>query len=312
MTALRLLLLFALIFAAPVSVDAQYDRDYGGRDRYFDDRGRWGDRQPDQRQGQRADQSDRQGERNIAGEFDYYALVLSWSPTYCATAQSGKDDMQCNRRDGRRYAFVLHGLWPQYERGYPESCRTRRKPFVPQPVIDSMLDIMPSPGLVIHEYRKHGTCSGLDAGGYYDLSRRLYQSIRIPERFVNPYETQFVSPDQFVFDFVSANPQFKRNMIAVSCGGSGSRMKEVRICLTKDGRPRACGSNEDQRRLCSAANMFVPPVRSRGTVSPGERPGSTSPSPSRRPSPENRPENRPDSRPDSLPGPRLIEGSRGI
>ncbi|HEX6611374.1 MAG TPA: ribonuclease T, partial [Hyphomicrobiaceae bacterium] len=99
-------------------------------------------------------------DRNEAGRFDYYTLVLSWSPTYCA-GQRDREEQQCNPRDGRHYAFVLHGLWPQHERGWPENCPTRDRPFVPRPTIDRMLDIMPSPRLVIHEYRKHGTCSGL-------------------------------------------------------------------------------------------------------------------------------------------------------
>jgi len=201
--------------------------------------------------------------RNVAGEFDYYALVLSWSPTHCATPEGQDDNLQCNRHDGRRYAFILHGLWPQYEKGYPEFCRTRRRPFVPQPLIDSMLDIMPSPKLVIHEYRKHGTCSGLDPAGYYQVSRQLFSSIRIPERYVNPFETQYLSPRELQRDFIVANPQLRPDMIAVSCArGARGRLREIRICFSKDGKPRSCGSNENQRRLCSIDDMAVPPVRS--------------------------------------------------
>src|SRR5665647_1356702 len=81
---------------------------------------------------------------NVAGKFDYYTLVMSWSPTHCSNAEVGRDEQQCSRFDGLRYGFVLHGLWPQYEKGYPEACRTARRPFVPQPVINDMLDIMPS------------------------------------------------------------------------------------------------------------------------------------------------------------------------
>src|SRR5689334_13733545 len=68
---------------------------------------------------------DRGSGNSVAGQFDYYALVMSWSPTHCSTPEGEDDAQQCSRRDGRRYAFVLHGLWPQYDRGYPESCRTR-------------------------------------------------------------------------------------------------------------------------------------------------------------------------------------------
>ena len=85
------------------------------------------------------------------GDFDYYALVLSWSPSYCADTGAGRGDPQC--ASNRPFAFVLHGLWPQYARGFPDSCRTAFNPFVPRPVIDGMLDIMPSPKLAIHEYR---------------------------------------------------------------------------------------------------------------------------------------------------------------
>jgi ribonuclease T2 len=200
-------------------------------------------------------------ERNVAGEFDYYALVMSWSPTYCSNATE-RDAMQCSRSDGRRYGFVLHGLWPQYERGYPGDCRLPRRPFVPEPLISSMLDIMPSRGLVIHEYRKHGTCSGLDPQNYYAAARRLFNSVRIPEAYRNPFETLNASPRDLASQFARANPQLKPGSIAIACGGSGNRLKEIRICFTKDGASRECGDNENQRKLCSAEQVYIPPVRS--------------------------------------------------
>lgn len=200
--------------------------------------------------------------RNVAGEFDYYALALSWSPTYCADAGDRGDSTQCNRRDGRRFAFVLHGLWPQYDKGWPESCRTARRPFVPEPLIASMLDIMPSRGLIIHEFRKHGVCSGLDAPGYFAASRRLFSSIKIPEAYRNPFERVISTPRDIVNDFARANPQLRRDSIAVVCEGRNGRLKEVRICFSKDGQPRACGENENPRRLCSAEQTYAPPVRS--------------------------------------------------
>lgn len=200
-------------------------------------------------------------QRDVAGQFDYYALVLSWSPTHCATIPSSDTDPQCNRRDGRRYGFVLHGLWPQYEKGFPEACFTRNRPFVPQPLIDRMLDIMPSPKLVIHEYRKHGTCSGLEPSEYYALARKLYQRIKIPPAYVNPFENRMLGPQDLEEQFLAENPDLKPDMIAVACGGTGNRLREVRICFSKSGELRSCGSNEDQRRLCSASRMFVPPVR---------------------------------------------------
>ena len=51
------------------------------------------------------------GNDHEAGSFDYYALSLSWSPTYCADKGARDGGPQCN--GPRPYAFVLHGLWPQ-------------------------------------------------------------------------------------------------------------------------------------------------------------------------------------------------------
>lgn len=200
----------------------------------------------------------------VQGRFDYYALALSWSPTHCASVDR-PDSEQCDRRDGRRFAFVLHGLWPQFERGFPEFCPTADRPFVPERTIERMKDIMPARGLIIHQYRKHGVCSGMDPEGYFALSRKLYERIKIPQRFLSPDQNQVVETDNVVDEFVAANPGLKPDMLAVVCGGPGNRLREVRVCFTPNGDFRTCGSNETQRRLCAAPRVFVPPVReSRG------------------------------------------------
>lgn len=201
------------------------------------------------------------GRKHVAGQFDYYSLVLSWSPTHCASLPRGKTDPQCDVKRSRPYAFVLHGLWPQYTRGYPDRCWTRDRPFVPRKLINEMIDIMPSPKLVIHEYKKHGTCSGLDPDGYYKLSRILFDKIKIPERYVKPVKAQMVSPEKLMEEFIADNPQMRPDMLAVSCGGPGNRLREIRICFSRNGEFQPCGRNENQRRLCNARSMFVPPVR---------------------------------------------------
>jgi ribonuclease T2 len=240
---------------------------------------------------------DRRGRRareHQAGVFDYYLLALSWSPTFCADVGDQRGDPQCNPR-GRPYAFVLHGLWPQYERGWPQDCDSPDRGYVPRPVAQRMLDIMPSERLVFHEYRKHGTCSALGVDGYFELARRLHDKVRIPPRFVEHADPRMtVSPRELIEDFMAANPGLAPDMIAVACGGAGNRLKEVRICFDKGGNFRACGRNENQARLCSAERMYVPPVRlgTGGRRDPEER--------DRRP-PEGKGPALP---PDTLPGPR--------
>ncbi|MGH6816084.1 MAG: ribonuclease T2 family protein [Hyphomicrobiaceae bacterium] len=239
MTGRRWLLAFALAFCIGSATQADAQREPGGRG---------------QSQGKGTHQ---------AGQFDYYLLALSWSPTYCASLQQPRrDDQQCAPRSGRRFAFVLHGLWPQYERGWPQDCSTADGGFVPRPVAQKMLDIMPSERLVFHQYRKHGTCSGLGIDGYFALARKLYEKIAIPKRYVDVADPRmFVSPSELVQDFIAANPDLKPETIAVVCDGPGNRLREVRICFDKAGTLRACSRSIDQRRLCSADRMYVPPVR---------------------------------------------------
>lgn len=192
------------------------------------------------------------------GVFDYYVMALSWSPTYCATRNRAGREPQC---DGRRpYAFVLHGLWPQYAKGWPEFCRTAARPWVPRELIDSMLDIMPSPKLVIHQYRKHGTCSGLSPRAYFARARAAFRSIKIPARYLGPTRAVTVSPRQIETDFLKTNPALRPEMLSVTCG-RGKRLREVRICFSKSLELRACGVNEDQRRLCRRNQIVMPPVR---------------------------------------------------
>lgn len=198
---------------------------------------------------------------NVAGKFDYYTLVLSWSPTHCAGLASGDTDPQCREPRAKPYAFVLHGLWPQHERGFPLSCATGRAAYVPRPVLDRMRDLMPNPRLTIHEYRRHGTCSGLDPDGYYTLARRLAEQVNVPPRFEAPADDQFLSPTGIIDEFVAANPELKPEMLAVTCGGPGNRLKDVRVCFDRDGGPRSCGPNESRQRLCRASRLHIPPVR---------------------------------------------------
>jgi len=211
---------------------------------------------------QRDDSRSRRDGGHVAGVFDHYVLALSWSPTHCAEADPREsNDPQCAPRPPRPYAFVLHGLWPQYEQGWPEFCRIAERPFVPERLIGDMLDIMPSRKLVIHQYRKHGTCSGLSPQAYFDLSRRIFETVKIPERFVRPAAPFTIGRNEVIDAFKEANPKLARDMIAVTCGGSGPRLQEVRICFSRDGEPRSCGASLDQRRLCRADRLFVPPVR---------------------------------------------------
>ncbi len=197
----------------------------------------------------------RAAENDRPGAFDYYMLVLTWTPSYCLGEGRRRKDAQCGTKRPR--AFTLHGLWPQYEEGWPLNCPTGRRPWVPPRVIDEMADIMPSKGLIIHEYRTHGTCSGLDPAEYFAVARELYEQVRVPERFASA-ETGTLSPEEIERAFADANAWLKPEMMSVTC--RGGRLLDLRICFGRDLFPRNCGVNEDQKRLCPAAKITIPPV----------------------------------------------------
>ena len=205
-----------------------------------------------------APSSEAAGRKGVPGTFDYWALALSWSPTYCASTKGQNDRAQC--RSGRAYAFVVHGLWPQYHHGWPQYCRTKNR-WVPRRLIDRMLDIMPSPRLVGHQWRKHGSCSGLNQQGYFQLTRDLFGSITIPSRFVDPGNYILTKPNDLEAAFLAANPRLTGEMISVHCGNRRDRanLQELRICFGRDLKPVACGANG--RRDCRAQELVLPPVR---------------------------------------------------
>ncbi|WP_170984371.1 ribonuclease T2 family protein [Rhodoligotrophos defluvii] len=195
----------------------------------------------------------------MPGTFDYYALVLSWSPSYCAGEGAARDAAQCNAE--RPFAFVVHGLWPQFERGWPEFCKTSDT-WVPDAMIEQMMDIMPSKQLIIHEWRRHGTCSGLSQADYFGLIRNLYGQITIPAEYQVPSENVLTTPEELRNELVAANPGLDESMVGVYCGNRRdvARLSSVRICYSRDGQPMPCPHD---RRQCRAELIVLPAARTR-------------------------------------------------
>ncbi len=190
---------------------------------------------------------------NMPGEFDYYVLSLSWSPSFCETATGNARRQQCGARP---FSFVVHGLWPQYERGFPESCQVP-PPRLDRNIMTSMLDLMPAPGLIFHEWDQHGTCSGLQPREYFDLVRRARDKVTIPQQYSNPAAPLWVTPSQVIDAFISANDGLSPKEITVGC--DRQRLREVRICLTRDLRFRDCARSA--QRSCRRERLIMPPVR---------------------------------------------------
>lgn len=196
--------------------------------------------------------------QNAPGEFDFYVLSLSWSPSFCeAAGEQGNSSRgvqtQCK---GRPYSFVVHGLWPQYERGFPNYCQ-RPAPRLARNLMTSMLDLMPAPGLIYNEWDKHGTCSGLGARAYFETIRKARAAVKIPTEYLDLSDPLTVAPAAIEEAFIKVNPGLSSSAISVTC--DSRRLSEVRICMSKDLQFRAC--EEIDRRACRRDNVLMPPVR---------------------------------------------------
>ncbi len=195
--------------------------------------------------------------QNTPGQFDFYVLSLSWSPTFCAEAAERTANRSAGAQCGPRpYSFVVHGLWPQYEQGFPEYCQ-RPSPRLNYGIVSSMLDLMPAPHLIFNEWDKHGTCSGLAPRAYFDTVRKARAAVKIPPDYIDLQEPLTVTPGGVADAFVKANPGLTPSGIAIEC--DKTRLTEVRLCLSKDLQFHDCG--EIAKRSCRREQLTMPPVR---------------------------------------------------
>ena len=190
-----------------------------------------------------------------SGNFDFYVMALSWSPSYCKSKGGGADPQQCGA--SKPYGFIVHGLWPQNEHGAPENCAGAGTQPVDRAILQSLRDVMPSSSLARHEWSKHGTCSGLSQQDYFNALLAAKSRIFIPNIFSQRNSGRSVSPTEVERAFLSANAGMSDKGIAVSC--DGHYLTEVRICLTKNLLFRAC--DEVDRNSCRARSVEMPPAR---------------------------------------------------
>jgi ribonuclease T2 len=189
-----------------------------------------------------------------AGDFDYYVMALSWSANWCALDGDGRNDPQCD--SGRGLTWVLHGLWPQYEDGWPSYCRTgQRDPSRAETA--AMADVFGGAGSAFYQWKKHGRCAGLSSQRYYTTARAAFASITLPPVF-DQLSRDVALPASVVEDaFLEANPGLGRDQITITC--DQGMIQEARICLTKDLQPRRCG--DDALRDCRLKDAVMEAVR---------------------------------------------------
>ena len=193
-------------------------------------------------------------EGESAGDFDYYVMSLSWSANWCALKGDDRGDAQCDT--GRGLTFILHGLWPQYERGSPSFCPSgQRDPTRAE--TQAMSDVMGGANVAWYQWKKHGRCAGMPARDYLALLRRAYGSVVVPPIFAKISTDLKVSADVIEAAFVESNPGLARDQVTVTC--TQGMIQEVRICLTPGLEPRRCGA--DVIRDCTMTDAALDAVR---------------------------------------------------
>ena len=188
------------------------------------------------------------------GKFDFYLLSLSWSPQYCTDMGDDPQDPQC--APGRRYGFVVHGLWPQNQDGNnPRTCSPA--PRLEPQTANSMLDVMPSEQLIAHEWGSHGTCSGLPPEDFFKLTRAAFQKVKIPAKYQGPKANVTVPVKLFQQLLLDSNPGLKPEDFAMYC--DDTYLREVRVCFDKNLNFRACGTHV--RDACRIDAMLLRAVK---------------------------------------------------
>lgn len=189
-----------------------------------------------------------------SGTFDYYVAALSWSPNWCALEGDARNSPQCDSGSG--HGWILHGLWPQYHRGYPDFCQTAERP-PSRGMTRDMADIMGTSGLAWHQWRKHGSCTGLSATAYYALSREAYARINRPAVF-RKLDRDIALPASVVEEaFLKANPDMEPDGMTITC--RNRHIQEVRVCLSKTLDPVPCG--QDVVQDCRMKDALFTPLR---------------------------------------------------
>lgn len=183
---------------------------------------------------------------SAAQPFDYYLLNLSWSPEFC---YSHPNAAECTQHR----AFTLHGLWPQKNSGpFVENCSNAPGPRDPM----AYSDIYPDQGLLRHEWKTHGTCSGLAPDTFFKLARQAVHSVTIPSELATLDHQISIPPARVLDLFARANPSIPRESLALSCGNN--YLTAIEVCMSKTLQPIACGPI----RSCRANTVRIVPPQS--------------------------------------------------
>ncbi|MEE4153186.1 MAG: ribonuclease T [Erythrobacter sp.] len=165
-----------------------------------------------------------------------YTLALSWSPEFCKPRKGeARHAFQCAGENGR-FGFVVHGLWPQGTRGWPQWCPTQNR--LTPAELRRNLCMMPSPRLAARQWAKHGACMTRRPETYFGVTRVLWESLRLPD-YDRLSREDALTAGRIRTAFLEANPGWPRGAVGVKLNERGW-LQELRLCYSRRFRPVRC------------------------------------------------------------------------
>ena len=188
--------------------------------------------------------------REITGAgFRYYVLSLYWLPTLCIESPAA-DECRGSTRNG----FIVHGLWPVLDFNSPTDCAGDDR--LSDSLVGGLKDLMPTRAVVEREWRIHGTCTGQSPEQYFALMRQAYDSVNVPKLSMDGGNS-IQTIHQIVKAFTSRDHGLFAQAIVLTCSESPVRLREVRICLSKNLATNYC-TGETIGASCRTLNLQIP------------------------------------------------------
>ena len=169
-----------------------------------------------------------------------YTLALSWSPEFCKRrAGQSRHRTQCSGRNGR-FGFILHGLWPESGRSWPQWCPTIRA--LSSAEIRRNMCMTPSAALLARQWAKHGSCMARRPETYFAVARIMYDALTFPDMDRLSREDG-LNAGRLRAEFARLNKGWDPDVIGLKLNQRGW-LQEMQLCHGKDFMPKPC----DRRR----------------------------------------------------------------
>lgn len=182
--------------------------------------------------------------------FDFFIFALQWPGTICSTRSS------CCQHLSSATGFTIHGIWPEFNDGsWPQCCSG---PAFDDSKISSLSSKLQSfwPSLYCgsskgchgtevsfwgHEWEKHGTCAWPVVHNEYDYfatALKLYEENDLLAVLMKAGIVPLIDEHYNASSLVSAVAEAFGASPVLIC--SNGRLKEIRLCFTKDFQSRDC------------------------------------------------------------------------